>query len=491
MAHQKKLTGYELRRLENIKRNDEMLASLKIHSKIDDLSASTKRQIAQIKSYKNGPEKKSKIETPIFIRRSLRTKGMPPDATNMHDFDETLTKTPKSNPKYESSGPITIGDAYCGYASHQQKFTEKIMGVLKKPQLCCGHDSREEIEGGSCNSMTGVNENVNFGYPIRVQGCVDLESMGLEPENIARVVPGRILVLRFFPSTDMKLIAVGNKFGNVGFWDFDAENADGDGIYLYRPHPGPVSGIVIQPFSISKVYTSCYDGFIRLMDVEKEIFDLVYSSDHAIFSISQRTNDTKSLYFSEGHGVLNIWDERAGKSSASWILHEDRINTIDFNSENTDIMATSSTDGTACIWDLRNIDADKPKCLKMVNRKRAVHSAYFSPSGSYLATTSIDDNVGLLTGANFEDITMINHNNKTGRWISSFRAIWGWDDSHLFIGNMKRGVDVISTARRVCVATLQSPNLSAIPCRFDTHPYQIGMLAGATSGGQVYTWTTT
>ncbi|CAL5374357.1 unnamed protein product [Camellia sinensis] len=86
---------------------------------------------------------------------------------------------------------------------------------------------------------------------------------------------------------------------------------------------------------------------------------------------------------------------------------------------------------------------------------------------------------------------MINHNNKTGRWISSFRAIWGWDDSYLFIGNMKRGVDVISTARRVCVATLQSPNLSAIPCRFDTHPYQIGMLAGSTSGGQVYTWTTT
>ncbi|XP_028056073.1 WD repeat-containing protein 76-like isoform X2 [Camellia sinensis] len=332
------------------------------------------------------------------------------------------------------------------------------MGVLKKPQLCCGHDSRKEIEGGSCNSMARVNENVNFGYPIRVRGCVDLESMGLEPENIARFVPRRILVLRFFPSTDMKLIAVGNKFGNVGFWDFDAENEDGDGIYLCCPHPRLVSGIVIQPFSISKVYTSCYDGFIRLMDVEKEIFDLVYFSDHAIFSISQRTNDAKSLYFSKGHGVLNIWDERAGKSSASWILHEDRINTIDFNSENTDIMATSSTDGTACIWDLRNIDADKPKCLKTFNHKRAVHSAYFSPSGSYLATT---------------------------------RAVWGWDDSYLFIGNMKRGVDVISTARRVRVATLQSPNLSAIPCRFDTHPYQIGMLAGSISGGQVYTWTTT
>jgi hypothetical protein len=69
------------------------------------------------------------------------------------------------------------------------------------------------------------------------------------------------------------------------------------------------------------------------------------------------------------------------------------------------------------------------------------------------------------------------------------RAIWGWDDSYLFIGNMKRGVDVISPAQRRTIFTLQSPDMSAIPCRFDAHPYNVGMLAGATSGGQVYMWT--
>jgi len=31
--------------------------------------------------------------------------------------------------------------------------------------------------------------------------------------------------------------------------------------------------------------------------------------------------------------------------------------------------------------------------------------------------------------------------------------------------------------------------MSAIPCRFDAHPYNVGMLAGATSGGKVYIWT--
>ncbi|KAL6961887.1 hypothetical protein U1Q18_042098 [Sarracenia purpurea var. burkii] len=70
-------------------------------------------------------------------------------------------------------------------------------------------------------------------------------------------------------------------------------------------------------------------------------------------------------------------------------------------------------------------------------------------------------------------------------------AIWGWDDSFLFVGNMKRGVDIISVAKRRKVATLQSPHLSAVSSHFHAHPYNIGMLAGATYGGQVYMGTTT
>ncbi|KAL8554387.1 hypothetical protein ACS0TY_002537 [Phlomoides rotata] len=44
------------------------------------------------------------------------------------------------------------------------------------------------------------------------------------------------------------------------------------------------------------MYSSCYDGSIRLMDVEKEVFDMVYSSEYSIYSISQSTHDVKSLH---------------------------------------------------------------------------------------------------------------------------------------------------------------------------------------------------
>ena len=123
------------------------------------------------------------------------------------------------------------------------------------------------------------------------------------------------------------------------------------------------------------------------MDVEKEIFDLVYSSEGPICSLSQRSDDVKCLYFSEGHGGLNIWDERIGKCSTQWNLHEHRINSIDFNSQNFNIMATSSSDGIAAIWDLRSIKVDQPRPLEEVGHDKAVQSAYFSPSGSSLVTT--------------------------------------------------------------------------------------------------------
>ncbi|KAL0345671.1 UNVERIFIED_CONTAM: WD repeat-containing protein 76 [Sesamum radiatum] len=505
MGSNGKMTEYERQRLENIKRNEEMLAALKIQSRLNDLSSvAAKRQRVENKSYKRTPVKKPKTETPVVLRRSLRTRGVPPDAatasglTDDVDDEKKIKKVPELNSHSvhraspRKPGPFAMRDAYTGDDGLDQKLTETILRCTKKSVL-------SETDSFPCDSIDIMEKRVDFEtFKARERswGSVDLEELQLKPENVARLVPGRIMSLRFFPTLDMQMVVVGNKFGDVGFWNINSKKEDGDGIYLYHPHSGPISGILIDPCSVSKMYSSCYDGFIRLMDVEKEVFDMLYSTEYPIYSMSLSPRDTNSLCFSEGKGGVNMWDVRAGKSWLSCDLHEDRINTIDFNTENEKIMATSSSDGTACIWDLRHMHANKPKLLKTVSHKRAVHSAYFSPSGKFLATTSLDDKVGLLSGANYENLSMAPHNNQTGRWISTFSirkarvlGIWGWDDSSIYIGNMKRGVDVISVANTKTVATLESDLISAIPCRLDAHPYNIGMLASATSGGQVYIWT--
>ena len=129
------------------------------------------------------------------------------------------------------------------------------------------------------------------------------------------------------------------------------------------------------------------------MDVEKESFNMIISSDYDVYSICQWPHDINSLYIGEGAGMLKVWDEREGKDSSFWNLHEARINSINFNPDKPHLMATSSTDRLACIWDLRRMKKDKPESIKSVKHGRAVHSAYFSPSGKFLATTrSVENN---------------------------------------------------------------------------------------------------
>ncbi|CAN0838544.1 DNA damage-binding protein CMR1 [Linum grandiflorum] len=535
-----KMTEYERKRLENIRRNHEKMAALKVHSKASQLSESSKRQRVadgQSKSFKRTPDTKSKPDSPVIIRRSLRTRGMEPQGIDGGAvIDDPLSKTlTYSAPKKTSLrvlGPLSMNDAYDGAGSNRT-LVATLLSIDKKPQVSLplvkedfeGGDvvKKEELgDGVSLNSVKveksegcdggDVVKKEQFGNGIsfnslkveqiadsdsycikeekkEIESILDLGSMKLEPANVARVVSERVMNVKFLPCNDVRMVVVGNKLGNVGFWNMDSEDDD-QGICLYRPHTGPISGIIFQESCFSKIYTSCYDGYIRLMDAEKQVFNLVHYTEETVFCLSRRPNDDKSLYFGEGFGGLTVWDEKMGKTSAQWYPHEHRINTIDFNPRNPNLMATSSTDGTARIWDLRYVRSNKqPKCLKMVSHNRAVRSAYFSPSGNSLATASVDDNVGIHSGVNYEDNYMIPHNNQTSRWMSAFRAIWGWDDSYIFIGNMNRGVDVISSVQRRTVTTLKSPEMTAIPCRFDAHPYQVGMLAGATTGGQVYVWT--
>ncbi|GJS09364.1 WD repeat-containing protein 76 [Tanacetum coccineum] len=346
-----RLTEYERRRLENIKRNDEMLGSFKIKSKLADLTAFIKPHRVE-----TNISRKVKPKTPTVTRRSLRTQGKVPDSTGFKY--EPHKQYPTKKLKYLKSQfkelePVSMKDANTCFKSDQI-----LISQLK-----------------------------NVDVHARVKASIDLDSMKLAPKNIANVIPNLIRSIKFFPSTDMRMVVVGNNWGAIGFWNVDSEKEDGDGIYTYHTNPGLVSAILIQPFSTNKITTSCYGGQIRSLDIQKEILALSYLTDNPVTSMSQQPGDVNSLYFGEGEGVVCQWDQRFRKSIVSWDIHESIVNTIDSNQENTNIMATSSSDKTACIWDLRKLSKSKPEYVKLIVRESLVDSAYFSPSGSFLATT--------------------------------------------------------------------------------------------------------
>ncbi|XP_078171350.1 DROUGHT SENSITIVE 1 isoform X2 [Carex rostrata] len=286
---------------------------------------------------------------------------------------------------------------------------------------------------GERTELRNIKKEVDLSLDARVE-------LRLKKENVRKVVGERIMVVSFLPVLSRSIVISGNKQGYLGIWDADRNREDGegvsDGLFKFFPHRSPVSGISVHPSSVRKVKS---------------------------------------------------FDERAGKIIYEWELHEQRVNTIDFHPENSNLIATSSSDNFVRIWDLRCIDKDKPKSIREVSHNRAVHSAYFSPTGNSIVSTSLDDTVRIQSGPQFEYSSIIVHNNQTGRWLSKFRAIWGWNDSYMFIGNMQRAVDVISIEDNI-TTPLRSEYMTNIPCVFATHPYKEGHLACA-GGGKLYLWT--
>ncbi|PWZ54043.1 hypothetical protein Zm00014a_043959 [Zea mays] len=454
------LTDYERRREENIRRNETILAALR--RKAAELSAS----FIPTASSPKRPKKQhplARTTSPVVLRRSLRTRGIPAGESSACDGANTSLNTPPSPTKPRST-----------------RFSSSLASALR--------DATAAEPSPSVKSWIGAPDGFD---PSR--------ELVLRPVDVRKVVPGRILSLRILPLSDRTVVVAGNVHGHIGFWDVDrlVEDEDGDGVdgvFEYFPHRGSVGGIVMHPAMLHKIYSSSYHGEICLMDVEKEYFNTVYLCDYPIFSLCQAPNSPSSLYFAEGN-ELKLFDERMGKVPTTWSLHDHRINSIDFRPENPYIFATSSTDRTVCIWDIRRMKKKGSESLKVLEYNKSIQSAYFSPSGNMLATTSLDDTVRIFDIDNFDDSCTLKHDNRTGRWLSTFKAIWSWNDSNLFVGSMKRAIDVISVDRRQksisasYMAFLESEHMTAIPCRFTLHPCKVGHLAGASSSGKVFLWT--
>lgn len=221
------LTDYERQRLENIRRNEEMMSALMLQRKAADLSAALKPK-RTLKKPK--PEPEPEPRTPVVPRRSLRTRGIPPPSSSSAGDDvNDVSQSPPPPSLSRKPGPLLTRDAF----------------VAARPS-----DSDSfliaAIAGSSAGSEPG---------PAMETGFDPMSELVLRPENVAKVVKERILSVRFLPFVDRAVVAVGNKIGNVGFWDVKFSNSEGDGngIYVYHPHSAPVSGISVHPFFPRKV----------------------------------------------------------------------------------------------------------------------------------------------------------------------------------------------------------------------------------------------
>jgi WD40 repeat protein len=312
-----------------------------------------------------------------------------------------------------------------------------------------------------------------------------------------KVCPDRIYSITCHPSPNTLIVCAGDKQGNLGIWNVDqysgsmtTTNGDDDandnnGVHLFKPHSSVISTLIWNTSGTS-LLSSSYDGSVRLFDIESQVFEEVfatydndtmykdkigYGTDQGYNSwiqsmeLDHRVESGKCFYLSTSEGGVMHIDLRAaaaattttnkgGKLTFNTVLSERKINTISLHPDGN-IMATAGLTGIVQLWDVRKMEVkkDKAKPVAWHDAGRSINSAYFSPSGRRLLTTTqsnkleIFDDAHLLAttkGVLMTPKTSIRHDNQTGRWLSTLLARWhpsimvGGEQEMFIVGSMQK-----------------------------------------------------
>jgi hypothetical protein len=164
-------------------------------------------------------------------------------------------------------------------------------------------------------------------------------------------------------------------------------------------------------------------------------------------------------------------------------------------------MATAGLTGIVQLWDVRKIatssSGGKPRPVSSQQAGgRSINSAYFSPSGRRLLTTTqsnkleIFEDAHLSKGTTMTPKRSLRHDNQTGRWLSTFMARWHpagpSDEREIFVvGSMSqpRCVEIYDHDGEL-LREIRGDALTAVAsrCCFHPDPNRLIVVGGNSSG---------
>ena len=214
-----------------------------------------------------------------------------------------------------------------------QGFTSELQNYFLKEE-----DSRQQSPRST--TATGSDENLNSLKP-------QADGLSLDAEDcVAKVVPDRIYSLAFHPSPHKLIVAAGDKKGHVGLWDIDASsnNSDRNGVHLFKPYNTVASNLEWNRNG-SKLFTSSYDGSMRIFDVQRETFTEVFATYDSSpeykgklgfglddgwmqYSCIDHRNDDCIFYSNSVGDVVHIDLRQKSKITFNSNLSEKKINSI-------------------------------------------------------------------------------------------------------------------------------------------------------------------
>lgn len=383
-------------------------------------------------------------------------------------------------------------------------------------------------KGGSPKSVSGVPA-AGGGKVItskNLQGKLNELSVEDADSCVAKVTPERIYSVACHPNPNYIIACAGDKRGHVGIWNVDQYGSAGgekqddessDGVHLFKPFNGAVSSMTWNQGGTSLLAAS-YDGSVRSFDVEKQVFKEIFAtySDDEMYKdklgfncdggykswvqcleLDHRFGSGECFFLSTSEGSVMHVDLRSkGSMTFDKTLSERKINSMSLHRDGN-IMATAGLSTVVQLWDVRKMGDKKPKPLAWQNAGKSINSAFFSPSGKRLLTTTMMDHIDILEDAHLSSglikapKTRIKHDNRTGRWLSTFMARWHpatFSGEEIFVsGSMKkpRTIEVFGgdgSLRR----ELTGDALTAVASRCCFHPSAENLIVvGGNSSGRL------
>ncbi|KAF2753635.1 WD repeat-containing protein [Pseudovirgaria hyperparasitica] len=501
---------YERARQEKIAKNQALLRDLALDAASAGIAPSARKAASNGAAKKKKPAPKKIKEEDIGPRRtSSRLRGIVADSEvakrKAEDEHEALREAERAK-RQRVSGDINLGDALV--AGNDWTAIADIRASRPYERT---FDAKKET---SDKELQALREKMS-----------SLELWEDFTPNEIKITPERIYAMSFHPTTDKPLVLAGDKMGNLGICDCspqapavkkeedsDDEDDRSPAITTLKIHTRTISALQCSPSSAHHIYSSSYDSTIRRMDLNKGVAVEIYappdpSHDAPLSGIEVHPSDPHTVYFTTLDGSFGHHDTRTPStetaSSPLYQLCEKKIGGFSLHPTSPHVVATASLDRTLKLWDLRKIagkgENALPALLGEHESRLSVSHAAFAPSG-HLATSSYDDTVKIydfatagsgaaglaLSEAKMAPVTVVPHNNQTGRWVTILRPQWQRSPvdgvQRFVIGNMNRFVDVY-TASGQQLAQLGDPELiTAVPAVAQFHPERDWVAAGTASG---------
>mmetsp|Transcript_19703 Transcript_19703/g.29423 ORF Transcript_19703/g.29423 Transcript_19703/m.29423 type:complete len:589 (-) Transcript_19703:262-2028(-) len=455
-----KRKSYEEIRLENIRRNQEMLASLEL----EGFSLPTQKKNKIIKK-----SSKPNVGRRLPSRRSKRVQGLDADGKKLPDNWKALPKSGYKPTKVEEEANMEV-------SASNKEFLETLKSNTKVKS-----EDKPEM------------------HVSTIKYAERLSSLEVNSAGVEKITKERIYSLAVHPSTSNIIVAAGDKAGNLGLWKLGTNGTEGMNS-SFHPHRNVIAGVLFDKVDPNRLYTSGYDGGIRMLDLNKQKFSEVITETEDSFYEMDAEKGSKAILVSSLCGYVRRLDTRAKSFVDTWELHQNKIFTVRHNPTNPFELCTASLDRTMRIWDTRKI---KKKPVYEMVHGLCVTAASFSPDGKYLVSCCNDNLLRIWTTADLKSgpkdedgpspSSQIRHDNRTGRWLTKFKPEWDPKQANAFVsGSMSRPrcIEVFgvnnkgkgSMIMRLCddyVGSVQSLNVF--------HP-SLDIIVSANSSGRCHAW---